>query len=249
MRNIMIQEQVNNIIHDYSYFKLYGLVFFYFLFLYFVVAPVFLWFCKFLNRKSIVHKIVEKEVTRKQIGYEMMHSLKSIFIFGFSAFPIVYLIRIGAITLLPDTLLNVILGVSLLTIWNEVHFFVVHRIMHLSFFMRHVHFVHHKSKTPTVYSVYSFHWFEALLLSTIPVTITPFVPFAPTAIFLYPLASVLLNYSGHCNYRFGNGIGPSWQLFGTHHNEHHSKGRKNYGFASNLLDKLHAKLSKKRIVP
>ena len=174
-----------------------------------------------------------------------MNSLRSIFIFGFSAFPIIYLIRTDFITLLPNTVFNILLGVVLLTIWNEGHFFIVHRMMHLPFFMRNVHVVHHKSNIPTVYSVYSFHWFEALLLSTVPVSIVPFVPFAPIAIFLYPLVSILFNFSGHCNYRFGNGNGVSWKLFGTHHNEHHFKAKKNYGFVSNVFDKIYTAITER----
>lgn len=110
--------------------------------------------------------------------------------------------------------------------------------MHQKWMMKNIHFIHHKSHVPTVYSVYSFHWFEALLLSTVPLTIVPFLPFAFVSVALYPLVSILINFSGHCNYRFGNGVGKSWKLFGTFHNEHHSKGRKNYGFALSVLDKL-----------
>ena len=243
----MIKELVNTILYDYSYLQLYGLIFLYFIFLYFALAPIFLWVCKLLNRQNIVHKIIDKEVTQKQIYWEMRHSLKSIFIFGFSAFPVIYLVRIDAIGLLPDTLFNVIIGVIILTIWNEVHFFVVHRIMHLPFFMKNVHVVHHKSITPTVYSVYSFHWFEALLLSTVPLTLVLFVPLSPIAIFVYPLASILLNYAGHCNYRFGHGLGADWKLFGTQHNAHHAKFTKNYGFASNMLDKISNKIVQTRL--
>ena len=238
----MISEAVHFILYESSYLTLYGLVTAYFLLLYFGLAPVFLEACKFLSRKKIVHKIINKEVSEKQIRWEILHSLKSIFIFGFSAFPIVYLIRSGTISLLPDTTFNIFLGIIILTVWNEIHFFAVHRLMHLPFFMRKVHLIHHKSNIPTVYSVYSFHWFEALLLSTVPLTIAIFVPFAPIAIFLYPLASILLNYAGHCNYRFGNGTGQSWKLLGTNHNDHHARGRKNYGFASDLLDKLNTSL-------
>jgi lathosterol oxidase len=229
---------IEHIIYDFTYPQLYGVVFVYFLFLYFASAPLFLWIGKTLAKKGITHKIVDKQITNEQIKFELLHSFQSIVIFGFSAFPIIYLIRNGVIELLPDTVLNVIIGVGLLTIWNEIHFFLVHRLMHLPFFFKYVHKIHHKSKVPTVYSVYSFHWFEALLLSTVPLTITPFVSFAPLAIFLYPLTSILLNFSGHCNYRFGNGEGLSWSLFGTFHNEHHFKSRQNYGFASNLLDRL-----------
>jgi len=240
----MIQELIEHIIFKYSYTKLYGLTFLYFLILYFVLAPIFLSFCKFLSSKNILNKIIDKEASKKQIRFEKLHSLKSIVVFGFSIFPVIYLIRNGVITLLPNTIFNIVLGVFLLTIWNEIHFFVVHRMMHLPFFMRNVHAVHHRSKITTVYSVYSFHWLEAFLLSTVPITIIPFIPFSPIAFFLYPLASILLNYAGHCNYRFGNGIGESWKLLGTHHNDHHYKFKKNYGFASNILDSLSTEISK-----
>ncbi|PCJ91893.1 MAG: fatty acid hydroxylase [Flavobacteriaceae bacterium] len=174
----------------------------------------------------------------------MGHSFKSIVVFGFSIMPIIYLIRLGEIDLLANTWSNVLAGVAILTLWNEVHFYVVHRIMHQKYMMKHVHRIHHKSHIPTVYSVYSFHWIEALLLSTVPLTIVPFIPFSIIAVFLYPFGSILLNFAGHCNYRFGSGTGHSWRLLGTYHNEHHSRGRKNYGFALNLLDKLFSKQNK-----
>ena len=118
--------------------------------------------------------------------------------------------------------------------------------MHFPFMMRKFHWVHHRTVVPTVYSVYSFHWLEAFLLSTVPLTIVPFIKFSPLAIAFYPLASILLNFSGHCNYRFGNGTGNKWQLFATKHNEHHSKGLKNYGFATFFLDLISDKLSSKK---
>ncbi|MCF6351011.1 MAG: sterol desaturase family protein [Flavobacteriaceae bacterium] len=211
-----------------------------------MVAPLFLWLCKVLANKNIIHRIIAAFASKNQIQFERLHSLKSIFIFGFSILPVIYLIRKDIVILLPNTFINILIGILILTIWNEIHFFIVHRIMHIPFFMKKVHRIHHKSKIPTVYSVYSFHWFEALLLSTVPITIIIFIPFSPLAIFLYPLCSILLNYAGHCNYRFGNGKGKNWYLFGTLHNEHHYTLRKNYGFASNILDKLFVKRRTKK---
>ncbi|MDQ3191013.1 MAG: sterol desaturase family protein [Bacteroidota bacterium] len=234
----MMQSIIEHIIYDSSYFHLYLLVFAYFLFLYFVLSRLFLLACHFLEKKGLVNKIVKKDVDKKQIRKEIKHSLLSIFIFGFSGMPIIYLIRNGAINILEDNFLNVLIGVTLLSFWNEIHFFIVHRIMHLPFFMKKVHYIHHQSRIPTVYSVYSFHWLEAFLLSTVPLTIIPFIPVAPLVLVFYPLASILLNFAGHCNYRFGKSEGASWKLFATHHNEHHFKFSQNYGFASNLLDKL-----------
>ena len=232
---------IENILNNYSYIALYGLTFGYFMFLYFGIGSLFLYVCKYLEHRNILRKIVHKEVKQKQVYFEIKHSIKSIIVFGFSIIPVIYLIRIDSVKLLPNTGRNIVIGLILLTLWNEVHFYIVHRIMHHKFMMKHVHFIHHKSNTPTVYSVFSFHWIEAFLLSTVPITIIPFIPFSIVAVMVYPLVSLLLNFAGHCNYRFGDGKGKSWKLLGTHHNEHHSRGRKNYGFALNLLDELFSK--------
>ncbi|MCL5245643.1 sterol desaturase family protein [Cellulophaga sp. 20_2_10] len=235
---------IKDILFNYSYITLYWLTFGYFIFLYFGVGSLFLFICKTLEKKHFLNKIESKEVSKKQIAFEIKHSIKSIVVFGFSIMPIIYLIRINVVELVPNTWFNIAAGVTLLTLWNEVHFYIVHRIMHQKFMMKNVHYIHHKSRVSTVYSVFSFHWIEALLLSTIPLTIVPFIPFSIVAVFIYPLVSILLNFAGHCNYRFGEGKGTSWRLFGTYHNEHHSRGRKNYGFSLNFLDKLFSKHNK-----
>jgi sterol desaturase/sphingolipid hydroxylase (fatty acid hydroxylase superfamily) len=115
-------------------------------------------------------------------------------------------------------------------IQHLLHFFAVHWLMHRPLMMRKVHYIHHQSKVPTVYSIYSFHWIEAVLLSSVPLTILPFLPISFVAVALYPIASVLINYAGHCNYRFGSGHGPGLFKFGTNHNEHHFRNKKNFGF-------------------
>lgn len=230
-----MEKFIHHVVYEYTYPVLYVLTFSYFLFLYFILGFLFLQACRLLEKRGIVQRISEGAT---RIGYEIRHSLLSIAIFGFSSLPVIFLIRTGTITVSENTFFNIMGGLILLNLWNEVHFFAIHRLMHLPFFMKRVHVVHHRSKVPTVFSVYSFHWFEALLLSTVPLTIAPFVPLAPIAIFLYPMCSILFNFSGHCNYRFGNGEGKSWKNFATGHNQHHRKGSRNYGFLLNFLDKL-----------
>ncbi len=237
---------IEKLLYSYSYAQLLLFTTAYFLVLYFGLAPLFQGICSFLHQKKLLQKISTRPVSRGQVRFEMMNSLRSIIIFGFSSWPLIFLIREGRITLLPDTVPNVIIGLAVFTLWNEIHFFVIHRIMHLPYFMRRVHAIHHRSVTPTVYSVYSFHWLEALLLSTVSLTIAPFVAFSPVAIGLYPLVSVLLNYAGPCNYRFGSGHGPAWKVLGTRHAEHHLKQSRNYGFATNILDWLSSLMATKK---
>ena len=237
-------EIIQFILFQANYLEVFLLTFGYFISLYFLLAPSFLWFCKSLEKKGIVNKITNRKLPDNQIKKEINHSKVSIILFGLSGIPVIYLIRTGHIELLENNTKNILIGLIILNLFNELHFFVIHRIMHLPFFMKHVHKVHHKSVVPNVYSVYSFHWFEALLLSTVPLCICPFIPFSPLAIAIYPLTSILLNYAGHCNYRFGNGNGIKSFLFGTKHNEHHSKGKQNFGFASGLMDRLYSLIKK-----
>ena len=153
----MKEKLYTDFIYNSSYAEVYLVVLLYFMLLYFGLAPVFRQACIWLESKKLLNKIVDKKVENRQTRFEILHSLKSVFIFGFSGIPIIYLIRNGGIELIDDSLLNVLWGVLLLNIWNELHFFVVHRIMHTRFFMKRVHFIHHRSTIPTVYSVYSFH--------------------------------------------------------------------------------------------
>jgi len=210
----------------------------YFLLLYFIVGNLFLFICKKLENKHLIHKICKEEVSKKQEFFEIKNSLMSIVIFAFSGWPIIYFVRNGFISLEKTSIITVIIGVILLNIWNEIHFFLVHRLMHTKWFMKHIHIIHHRSRIPTIYSVYSFHPIEAMLLSTVPFLLALVLQLSPVAIAIYPFTSIVLNLIGHCNYRVWKTEGPTWFRLATSHNEHHVIGKQNFGFASSLLDKL-----------
>jgi len=181
----------------------------------------------------VVHEIPKPN----QKFREIKHSLVSILVFGFSSFPIVYLYRIEYLTLIPNTFWNVLLSLIALNVWNEIHFFTIHKLMHKPFFMRNIHKIHHQSYIPTVWAVYSLHWVEAALLSLVPFVLSLIHPLAPFAFVLYPLNSILINFAGHCNYRLV-GFENTWLGFASKHITHHQKGNKNFGFLSGLLDRI-----------
>lgn len=225
-------------LYESHYGWIFGIVVFYFILIYGLIGQLFITCCHFLERKNLLQKITLTPVSKKQIQQEIIYSLQSICIFGLLSVLLIYLIRIDYIQLLPNTIPQILWGLLLLNVWNEIHFFVIHKTMHLPFFMKHVHQIHHKSYIPTIYSVYRFHWFEALLLGTLPLTIAPFISFSPLVFALYPICSLLINFAGHCNYRFGDGTGASWKLLSSNHHSHHNKAKKNFGFAINLFDKI-----------
>ena len=212
----------------------------YFALLYFVVGRVFLKCCLALEKGGCLSKIVMVAPLKDRKRREQQNSLASVMVFGISGILLVLLIRNHLAELKPDTYLNVTAGVFILNLWNEVYFFLIHKMLHQPFFYRSIHKTHHQSKVPSVFSVYSFHPIEALLLSAVPLTIAPFVNLSSYAYLLYPLTSVLLNYAGHCNYRFGNGNGNSLAHFGSRHAAHHFKNTAKFGFVTGFIDHLTA---------
>lgn len=217
--------------------------FLYFLFLYFVLGWLFEKTCIWLEKAGLAEKIEKAQPAAGQKQAERRHSMVSLIIFGFSVWPVVWLCRNGVYQPQPSTFGSIFIGLLLLNVWNEIHFFLVHRLMHIPFFMRHMHFIHHRSRVPTVWSVYSFHWLEAGLLSLVPTLLC--LVFSPPllAVALYPLNSVLLNFSGHCNYRLLMLASP--EGLASRHVQHHRRSLGNYGFASGLPDKMILLLSRK----
>lgn len=238
MKNLL-----SEFLRNYSYLKIYGLTALYFLVLYFAGAWLFEKSCEQLRKLGVAERVSQDQSTSGQRNKETINSLLSIAVFGFSSLPIVYLYRIEYFPMKEDSLSNVLLDLLYLNVWNEVHFFLVHKLMHVPFFMKYVHRVHHESRVPSVWSVYSFHWVESLLLSTVPLSLCIVYPLAPFAIAVYPLISIIFNFSGHCNYRI-IALKNTWLVMASRHIQHHKKVNVSFGFVSGLLDALFHKKRK-----
>jgi sterol desaturase/sphingolipid hydroxylase (fatty acid hydroxylase superfamily) len=227
---------MEEITNSLSYPAVYLVTTLYFLFLYFAVGQLFLFCCKQLELRGLLVKIYDKPNANQIV--EIQNSLVSIAIFGLSGVALIAMVRHGYVHLIPNSLLSVLGGLLILNVFNELHFFIIHWVLHIPFLYRNIHFVHHRSKVPSVYSVFSFHWIEALLLSTVPLVIAPFVSFSILAIFLYPLTSIMINFIGHCNYRFPEGHVLNKLAMGTKHARHHYLNSANFGFALSIFDHL-----------
>lgn len=188
-------------------------------------------------KKEWIEKIVLTPVKPQQIQSEIINSIRSIAVFGLTTLPIVYLYRTEFVNYVPSTLAWTALSLLVLNLYNELHFYLLHRLFHQPFFMKHIHYIHHLSRVPTVWSVFSFHWLEGLLLSLVPLVVILFFPIAPIAFILYPINSIVINVLGHSNVRI-KGLAHTFLGFVSKHSTHHLKGKNNYGFASVILDKL-----------
>ena len=111
--------------------------------------------------------------------------------------------------------------------------------------MRNIHYVHHLSKEPTVFSTFSFHWVEAFLLGTVVFLPLLLYPFQLLAILSLPILSLLVNLLGHSNYDLFSKYRPEHIFkFSYRHSMHHKRGRGNLGFLLPWLDQFFKTTSK-----
>jgi sterol desaturase/sphingolipid hydroxylase (fatty acid hydroxylase superfamily) len=130
----------------------------------------------------------------------------------------------------PNAISTLVILVFVLAIL-DLHFFCVHRMLHLPWLYKHIHSVHHQSYNPNPWSGLSFHPVEALLYfsSLLIFLVFPF----PVHRFHVIVAKFILDVNpvfGHLGY--GGWLGGSYFHF-----LHHTRKSYNYG-GTPLWDKI-----------
>ncbi len=194
---------------------------------------------RILPRLSIGEVIDRRPLLPGQVRTEVLRSLVSIAVFASYGVATVAAERSGLVVIRwQETALSFLGDLLLLFLWNEVHFYLIHRLLHTRWLMRHVHTVHHRSVVPTPFSTYSFHWVEAVLLSSVMLLWLMVLPLGIGAVLCFPLLSLALNCIGHMNYAVFPGARLIDLMAGCRrHTWHHTHGG-NYGFYLPWLDAL-----------
>jgi lathosterol oxidase len=180
-------------------------------------------------------RLVEAQV-RREIG----SALISIALFGGWSVLTVLAERRGWVSILWQARApRVALELVALVLWNEVHFFVIHRLLHTRWLFRRVHRDHHRSLRATPFSTYAMHPVEAVLLGSVMICVMPFAALSAPTLLLFPMVSLLLNNLGHMSYDLCPGRSDWHPLAATRrHARHHSQVAGNYGFLLPVLDWL-----------
>lgn len=174
-----------------------------------------------------------------QVRDEVLRSLASIGVFGLYGVVTVKLLAAGWLAFTWQAPWWVVaLDLLALLLWNEVHFYACHRLLHVAWLMKRVHYVHHLSLVPTPFSTYSFHWFEAALLGSVMLCALPFRSFHVVAVLLLPLGSIALNVLGHWNWDPVPGLADgALPASSRRHSAHHARGDGNLGFLLPWFDR------------
>lgn len=126
---------------------------------------------------------------------------------------------------------------------HDLNFYLVHRLFHTSFLMKHAHYVHHSFKNPTAFAIWAVHPLEAvaiILIAFLPIFI---LPLHVTAFFTYVLITQFFNLLGHGGVEIFPRKLNTHRLFRylnspTHHTMHHHHSHYSFGLYSRIWDTL-----------
>lgn len=178
-----------------------------------------------------------RRVPAGQVVREWRQSALSIVIFGVGLLVPWGLVVLGWASVFPSNPpRRVLLELLALLVWNDIHFYAVHRTLHHPRLLRAVHAAHHRSVVTTPWSTYAFHPVEALLLGSVAIPPMLVWQFTPLALALLPALSLTYNVIGHANFR---ALPRRWQWLSNAHDHHlhHACHRGNYGFLFTFMDK------------
>ena len=185
---------------------------------------------------------------RGQVERELLHSLRSIAIFGLVTGAVVFAGYTGWTRLY----LRVdqygwgwfALSVGLMIVVHDAYFYWTHRMMHHPRLYRLFrHDTHHRSRNPTPWAAYAFSPAEAVVQAGIGPLVVLTIPVHPAAFALFMGWQVAFNVFGHCGFE----VFPNWFIRSraglllnsvTHHALHHEKLRSNFGLYFNVWDRL-----------
>lgn len=210
----------------------------YFALLYFVVAVGATALVHALARRGFGRVIDTRPLPTGQVRREIRQACVSIAIFGIGLLLPWGLVRMGWARITTDAAaLRIAAEVLALFVWNELHFYAMHRLLHTRW-LRRFHADHHRSHTPTPFSTYAFHPVEAALLGSVPLLPMLVHDFSFTALLCLPILSIVLNGLGHANYEFTRQAPARGPLGASRrHHLHHACYGGNYGFLLTVFDR------------
>ena len=202
----------------------------------------------FLLAKHINRPIEKRQVIGKQLATELANSMRSILVFGIGMIVPWCLIQNGHATIIAKaSSMHILLECVALILWNDIHFYFTHRLLHTQFNnplfkwlnLKSAHITHHKSISATPFAAYSMSVTEALLLgSVLPIAMLAW-DFSAFSLLFLPIWSIAINALAHSNCDFfPHAAQRSYFGLIKHHQSHHSHYHGNYSFFSWQLDAL-----------
>jgi sterol desaturase/sphingolipid hydroxylase (fatty acid hydroxylase superfamily) len=217
------------------------------LIVYFAFTATLVYAYRFFWEKGLAkYKIQEREASSADIRREIRSSLCGMLISSMVFAGVYFGWRAGIFTIYlgiaPLGWSYMLFSIAAAMVANDTYFYWTHRLLHVRPFVR-FHRTHHRSITPTAYSVFAFDFTEAALLSLFLPFWLLIVPMQLPAVSIYLTFMVTQITLGHSGVElFNHGAGRSkwfgWLFTITHHDLHHSTFRYNFGLYFSWWDRL-----------
>lgn len=192
-------------------------------------------------------RIQSRPIRPGQVRREVLLSLRAVAIFALYGLGLLMAYRAGWTALDPDWAAWPwwwpAVGFLAAILMHDTWFYWVHRAMHLKGVFGWMHAQHHRSVTPTPWSILAFDVAETIPQFGIFVVLVMLVPMHPAVLGAYLLFDSMVNAAGHC----GHEIIPDHQRTHwllryinavTHHDLHHSRFDCNYAQYFNIWDRV-----------
>ncbi len=212
-----------------------------------LAVPTFLIGYVLLRRILRARYIQTEPHTIVQLARELTLSISSSIVFAAIDVTVIILSVKGTMKLQvvepTPPLLTLMIGVAGLLVLHDAYFYWAHRLLHWRPLFRLAHFAHHRSTSPTPFAAFAFHPLEAALHYGFVPLVALFVPLHVMALFFFGIVMTALNVYGHSGIELsprsfvGTRLG-RFLLTPTHHDMHHSSVDYNFGFYTNIWDRL-----------
>ncbi|MEO0464709.1 MAG: sterol desaturase family protein [Pseudomonadota bacterium] len=179
---------------------------------------------------------------------EILSSARTVLVFGVTTLATLIGREMGIINLTLDgaAIGTIVWQAIVIVLVHDAYFYWIHRAMHSKALFRLTHLHHHKSRTPTPWTAYSFSSAEAAFEAAfmpmfLLVTSLMGLSYAGYALLFFLWHMIIRNVMAHAGHElFPSGWVESpwmrWISTTTHHDLHHSSGH-NYGFYFTWWDK------------
>jgi sterol desaturase/sphingolipid hydroxylase (fatty acid hydroxylase superfamily) len=195
-------------------------------------------------------RIQERRAQGKDYRRELLSSFRTVILFAVTTISTLMLREAGIIKFKLDEFSVLLLTgqVIVMIVAHDAYFYWLHRAMHHPKLFRPMHQHHHKSRTPTPWTAYSFSVWEAILEAAfVPLflltTSLMGVAYAGMAILFFIWIQIIRNVMQHAGVELHpagwvDSKWTDWISTTTHHDLHHSTGTYNFGFYFTFWDRL-----------
>lgn len=198
----------------------------------------------FFSQKFPGRRIEDTFAPKEHILRDIMWSIVSTFVFALSGTVLIRMWQSGVIDVYLDFskygFIYLILSLPVLMFFHDMYFYWTHKLLHLKFFYKHVHLIHHRSRVPTAWTAFSFHPLEAIIQAFILPFLLYLFPVHLLILVIFLTLMTILGIVNHLGYEFYpeafHRKPLSFMISATHHQSHHKNPNVNFGLYFNWWD-------------